>query len=257
MAELLQIRVHGDPSLPVLIYLPGLHGDWTLIGGFRQHASSRVRFVELTYPRTLDWTLDDYATAIETALAQQGITAGWLLGESFGSQILWTLVKRGRFQAEGIVLAGGFVQHPLCWAARLAEITTGSFLFALFVRAMFGFTRFGQIRYRKLPDAFAMIHEFSLRRTKDDARAAVHRLHLVAGSDPRSTASTTRIPVFHLTGWLDPIVPWPFVRHWLRKNCPALRSFKMINTADHNVLVTAPREAAAQILAWMNVEAVA
>jgi len=34
--EVLQMRVHGDAGLPALIYLPGTHGDWTLITGFRQ-----------------------------------------------------------------------------------------------------------------------------------------------------------------------------------------------------------------------------
>jgi len=53
MAEELQLRIHGEGSLPTLIYLPGLHGDWTLIGGFRQALAGRARFVEVTYPRTL------------------------------------------------------------------------------------------------------------------------------------------------------------------------------------------------------------
>ena len=60
-----QLRIHGDASLPTLIYLPGLHGDWTLVGGFREAVDGRVRFVEMTYPRTLTWSLDDYAAAIE------------------------------------------------------------------------------------------------------------------------------------------------------------------------------------------------
>jgi hypothetical protein len=88
MLETLQLRIHGDPTLPALIYFPGLHGDWTLIGGFRKHLSGRVRFVELTYPRTLTWSLADYAANIETVLAQNDITRGWLLGESYGSQIV-------------------------------------------------------------------------------------------------------------------------------------------------------------------------
>ena len=120
MAEELQLRVHGEASLPTLIYLPGLHGDWTLIGGFRKAIGEKVRFVEFTYPRTLTWSLDDYAAAIETALAQNGITGGWLLGESYGSQVLWALLARGKFQAQGAILAGGFVKHPMRWAVRLA-----------------------------------------------------------------------------------------------------------------------------------------
>ena len=58
MEEKLQLRVYGDASLPTLIYLPGMHGDWTLIGGFRNAVAGRVRFVEMTYPRTLTWSLD-------------------------------------------------------------------------------------------------------------------------------------------------------------------------------------------------------
>jgi hypothetical protein len=29
--ERLEVRVHGAASWPTLVYLPGLHGDWTLI----------------------------------------------------------------------------------------------------------------------------------------------------------------------------------------------------------------------------------
>jgi len=75
---------------------------------------------------------------------------------------------------------------------------------------------------------------------------------LIAQSDPRPIASQTTLPVFGLTGILDPLVPWPFTRRWLRKNCPALRDYKIIRRADHNVLSTAPKEAAKQVLEWMN-----
>ena len=61
MKEKLEMRTYGDASLPTLIYLPGLHGDWTLVGSFRHALGGRVRFVEFTYPRTLTWSLEDYA----------------------------------------------------------------------------------------------------------------------------------------------------------------------------------------------------
>src|SRR5580692_813946 len=125
MMEELELRIYGDASWPTLIYLPGLHGDWTLIGRFRKLVIGQVRFVEFTYPRTLVWLLDDYAANIESVLAQNGITHGWLLGESFGSQVLWSMIGRGKFQAQGIILAGGFVKHPFRWLVLLAEKTFG------------------------------------------------------------------------------------------------------------------------------------
>src|SRR5438876_7314022 len=93
-AEHLQIRIHGDASLPTLIYLPGLHGDWTLVTSFRLAIAGRVRFVEFTYPRTLTWSLDDYAAAVAAELHANGIERGWLLAESFSSQVAWTLIGK-------------------------------------------------------------------------------------------------------------------------------------------------------------------
>jgi pimeloyl-ACP methyl ester carboxylesterase len=251
MAEELQLRIHGDASLPTLIYLPGLHGDWTLIGSFRHALGGRVRFVEMTYPRTLTWSLDDYAAAIEIALAQHGITGGWLLGESYGSQPLWSLVGRGKFAARGVILAGGFVKHPMCRAVRLAEKATGRISNAFFVWIIFSYAKIARFRYRRSPEVLSTIDEFVARRTELDRRAAQHRLHLIAENDPRHIARQTALPVFGLSGWLDPIVPWPRVRCWLRKNCPSLRDYKVLGNADHNVLSTAPREAAKQVLEWV------
>jgi len=156
------------------------------------------------------------------------------------------------FRIEGVILAGGFVKHPMRWAVRLAEKLTGRISAALFVRIVFGYAKIARFRYRRSPETLATIDEFIVRRTELDRRAAQHRLHLVAENDPRPIASQTRLPVFGLSGILDPIVPWPFTRRWLRNNCPALRDYKIIRRADHNVLSTAPMEAASQVLDWMS-----
>jgi hypothetical protein len=47
-------------------------------------------------------------------------------------------------------------------------------------------------------------------------------------------------------------VPWIFVLPWLRGDCPALREYRVIWHADHNVLGTAPKAAAELVLRWMN-----
>ena len=251
MTEKLEIRIHGDAALPTLIYLPGLHGDWTLVGGFRLAVGNRVRFVEMTYRRTLTWSLDDYAQAIETALAERGIVRGWLLGESFGSQVLWSLAGRGRFPVEAAILAGGFVRYSMRWGVRLAERIGGSIPLSLITRMLFGYAKVARFRYRHSPETLANIHQFIARRTELDRQAAVHRLRLIARNDPRPIARQIKVPVYGLTGLIDPIVPWCCARPWLKKNCPSLRDYKIIPNADHNVLGTAPESAARQILGWM------
>jgi pimeloyl-ACP methyl ester carboxylesterase len=251
MLEAMQIRIHGADTLPTVVYLPGLHGDWTLVGNFRRQLTGKVRFVELTYPRTTTWSLDEYAVAIEVALAQNGIRRGWLLGESFGSQILWPLVGRGKFSVQGIILAGGFVRHPLRCLVRLAEKIFGRLPFSVMVWAMYAFTKYVRIHFRDSPESLADIDEFAARRTRLDCLAATHRLHLIAVNDPRPVARATALPLFYLTGLFDPVVPWPLVRYWLRKNCPALRAVKVVRSADHNVLGTGSKAAARQVVKWI------
>ncbi len=251
MEEKLEMRVHGDASLPTLIYVPGLHGDWTLVGSFRHAIRGRVRFVEVTYPRTLTWSLEDYAQGVESALAQRGIVRGWLLGESFGSQVVWSLVARNQFQAEAVILAGGFVRHPMRWGVRLAERLCGGIPLGLLTHMLFGYAKVARFRYRHAPETLANIHEFIARRTEPDREAAVHRLRLIAGNDPRPVARQASVPVYALTGLVDPIVPWLFVRPWLRRHCPALRDYRIVWRADHNVLGTGAQAAAKEILRWM------
>src|SRR4051812_41264320 len=121
-----QIRVSGPETAPVLIYLPGLHGDWTLIGSFKAAIGNQVRFVEITYPRTTSWTLAEYATRILEGLRKVGITDGWLLAESFGSQIGWEILRQientsGSFRPVGLVIAGGFVRYPVLPIVRVVR----------------------------------------------------------------------------------------------------------------------------------------
>ncbi len=251
MPEELQIRIHNPQAKQTLIYLPGLHGDWTLIGGFRDALRDRARFVEITYPRTLTWSLDDYAAGVENALHTAGINGGWLLGESFGSQVLWPMLGRNRFRVCGAILAGGFARHPTILGVRLAHRIAGALSLNLVVGVLFGYARLARWRFRKSPKSLEAINEFIARRTKLDQQAAQHRLRLLTVTDPCDIIRAAKVPIYALSGLFDPIVPWMFARHWFRRNCPALRAYRIVWKADHNVLGTAPSIAAEQVLAWM------
>lgn len=251
MSELLQIRVHGDAALPTLIYLPGLHGDWTLVTSFRLAVRGRVRFVEFTYPRSLEWSLEAYADAVEGALLAEGIGRGWVLAESFGSQVAWPLMQPRRFQPEGLILAGGFVKHPLKRCVQVTERLGMGVSLTWLTRVLFWYARVARLRFRHAPEVLAGLQEFLVRRTELDRRAAVHRLRLIAGSDLRPIARATSVPVFHLTGVLDPVVPWPPVQRWLRRECPGWRANRVVWTADHNVLGTGTAASAEQVLRWL------
>ena len=269
MPHEVEVRVHGSDSLPVLVYLPGMHGDWTLVGSFRAAVARHVRFVEVVYPRTSDWSLSDYAQKIQAALLERGITRGWLLGESFGSQIAWELIELGAagdelpvhaqskqtqssFHVEGLILAGGFVRHPVIWGVRLAGRVSRAVPMKVLKSCCWVYARYANFRHRRAPETLANIAEFVARRTVAADRIAVtHRYQLIAENDLQPAARQTRLPVFYLAGLFDPLVPWPWVRLWLRRHCPGYRGGITVLRADHNVLGTAPQASAERVLAWM------
>ena len=116
------------------------------------------------------------------------------------------------------------------------------------------YARYARFRHRRAPETLACISEFVKNRTSEtDRRAICHRYDIIAHNDLRTVARHTRLPVYQLCGFFDPIVPWLFVRPWLRMNCPGFRGWNLVWRADHNVLGTAPQASAEQILRWMGV----
>lgn len=211
-----------------------------------------MAFAEFTYPRTTEWSLDDYAQAIEETLLRAGIESGWVLAESFGSQIAWPLCAPARrWTPHGLILAGGFGRYPLMPLARLGTRVAPGFAARWLRGALRGYATVARWRFRASPSVVADIHEFVDRRTDADLRAALHRLRLIVGNHPEDLAAAVRGPVHYLTGFFDPVVPWTQVPRWLRTHCPAYRGRHRILSADHNVLGSAPGRAAAVVRRWM------
>ena len=251
----LQIRVHGQPDRPTLVYLPGLHGDWTLVGSFRAAIRDHVRFVEFTYPRTESWSLDDHAEAIFASLREHELRTGWILAESFGSVLGWKILERAAqhgFNPQGLILAGGFVRYPIMPLVHFTQ-SVNRHVPLSFLRAFCNFyARYAQFRHRRAPETLSDVTEFVRRRVEPaDRQAICYRYTLIAQSDARDIALRAQVPIYQLCGFFDPVVPWPFVRAWLKDQCRQARAWKLIWAADHNVLGTAPRQAADQVIEWM------
>lgn len=246
MADI-SIRVHPG-SGPTLIYLPGIHGDWGLIGAFRRALGARVRFVEFAYSKE-DLSMERLAELVHGELTARGVATGWLLGQSFGSQVGWALLARG-FRANGVVLAGGFVKHPWPWGARLfrALLSSPDWLIGPGYRA---YTALCNALARRGPEEAEELMAFARNRGGKDWKATTWRLTLIAEGDPRATARATRAPVHYLGGRIDPLVPWPLVTRWLKRECPGYKGEVILPYADHNVLGSSPRESAERVLAWI------
>jgi pimeloyl-ACP methyl ester carboxylesterase len=225
-----------------------------MIGNLSNCLRGKVRLVIITYPRTLTWSLDDYAAAVEAVLLVRNIRQGWLLAESFSSQVAWAIIGRGKFAVQGIIMAGGFVKHPMRWAVRPVGVLCRRSLLRWVFPVYRIYVKTFRLKGRNDGQSTEYIHSFIARRTDLDLQAMRHRLRLIASNDPRAIARHSAVPVFGLTGLIDPIVPWPFVRGWLRKHCPGLRDYQIIFGSDHTVLNMAAEPSARKILEWINGE---
>jgi pimeloyl-ACP methyl ester carboxylesterase len=227
-----ELRVHEGDG-PTLVYLPGLHGDWGLIGQFRRDLGRRVRFVEFAYSKD-PVTLPDLSRLVHEALGRAGISGGWLLGQSFGSQVAWGLLERG-YAADGVILAGGFVKHPWPWGAAFLRAVMGG-LPAGVVKPVYSFySRACNALARREPERAAEIMEFAARR----------------GAPEWKAARGAKAPVYYLGGGIDPLVPWPLVTRWLKRECPGYKGAAILPLSDHNVLGSAPKASADRVLGWL------
>ena len=254
--EQLLCRAHGDSDRPTILYLPGIHGDWTLFSSFRALAQENFHVIEMTYPRKADWDLRNYARAISNEILERDLNDIWLLAESFGSQIAWELLNPAarlsvnRFS--GLILAGGFVRHPFPWLVGLARLGMAVFPHSVWSMLFRIYGSYAIFRHRKAPETRQAVREFVARRTPRDLAAIKRRLELIRLNDPSAIARVVTLPVYLLSGALDPVVPSLPVLRWLRKNCPTLAGERVIWPADHNVLGTEPGESLRQIARWIH-----
>lgn len=253
--ETIGLETGGNATGPNLVYLPGLHGDGTLATGLRRELGADVRWLGVIYPRTTAWTLADYANAIARRLNQEVHGEIWLLAESFGSQVAWALLElpeATRPRIAGVILAGGFVRHPWLSCVRIAQ-----FIFSRAPRWLFGaalrtYALVLRLRHRSCTHTATNLNEFLARRLAPGDRDAMsQRFDLITGSKAESIASANTTPVFQLTGFWDPVVPWPGITRWLRRRCPGWRGRAVVPWADHAVLVTQPAAAARHIRSWL------
>src|SRR5205814_4808393 len=116
-----------------------------------------------------------------------------------GGRVDGVPLSRPRFQVEGLILAGGFVRHPVIWAVRLAGRVSGAipmWCVKLFCAA---YARYARFRHKRAPETFASIAQFVANRTQEaDRRAIVHRYTLIADNDLRPVAPAFGRPVFYL-----------------------------------------------------------
>jgi len=148
----------------------------------------------------------------------------------------------------------GVRASPVAMGRSISSKVVDDVSFAVITRILLGIRPSQRFRFAGRPETFDEIQQFVAGLTQRDLAPPNHRLHLVAQNDPAPWRAKFSVPLYGLSGLFDPVVPWFWVRRWLRGNCPGLKGYRIIWLADHNVLGTSPDVAAEQIRTWMGLE---
>lgn len=250
-------RVSGPADSPVLVYLPGVHGDWTLMGELRALLAPHCRLIEIAYPHAAsDWTLDDYAFRLAALFDRLALPPAHLLGESFGSLVAWEFTGRHPERVRSIILAGGFCASPGPFRVALGRLAAGLMPASLATRCAALYFR---LRWRSSPTVLSHAiagpeESFPAMRTRRGWRAIRNRLQIIARTDLRSRLCTVNAPVLYLGGARDIIVPVRREIATLRRQLPSQTPFhsELLPRASHAILPARPAQTARIIIDWIN-----
>lgn len=244
-------QVSGLESHPPVVYLPGVHGDWTPLERARSLLNRAHRLIEVAYPRVSHWTLSDFSHGLEHLLDQLGIHSAHLVGESFGSLVAWQFGLTHPGRVRSLVLVGGFSQPPRFGVAGIAsaalKVTPTAALetgIDLYVARK---TKRGE---RRSHDAGG---PYPATRTDRGRLATANRMAIIQRADFRSHLGSVEFPVRYLGGTRDIVVPVRREVATLSRRLPAGCRFQseLVAGAPHPILASHPHPTTDQITRWI------
>ncbi len=195
----------GDRNAPPILYLPGVHGDWTPQLAARPLLSRDFRFIETAYPRIETWSIDDFAQALKNLLDDLGIESAHIVGESFGSLVMWQFGIANPERVRSFTLVGGFSRPPRFRVAAAAAAALKSLPTSLLESAIdlyvAGRSALGEDR-----ESFD-IGAYPAARTLQGRRATAKRMSIIQASDFTAQLQEIKFPVRYLGATNDIVVP--------------------------------------------------
>ncbi|MCL5271004.1 MAG: alpha/beta hydrolase [bacterium] len=240
---------------PTVVYLPGVHGDWTPLGWLRPHLARATRLVETAYPRQAEWTLVDHAASLARLIGRLDGRPVHVLAESFGSLVGWQFALDYPGCAASLILAGGFTRPPHPFQVGAARAGLRLVPRRVFEKGMdLYLARVAHYAGAPVPGLDGATPPFAAVRGRRGRRALMNRLRLIQHADFRGRLNEIGMPVAYLGGAADRIVP---VREEVavleRVLAPVCRfRSRIIPGAPHPILPACAREAARFVMEWIN-----
>jgi pimeloyl-ACP methyl ester carboxylesterase len=245
-------RISGPPDAPVLIYIPGIHGDWTPMRRLQPLLSQRLRLVEVAYPRAPEWSLEDYTARLLDLFLLLDIGPAHLLAESFGSLIGLDFALHCPERVRSIVIAGGFCSSPGRLRVGLARRLLGLIQPRIFEWGIDLYLAW-VIRGRLPIEGDFREDFFPASRTRRGWQAVLSRLDIIRRTDFRPRLARLRTPIFYLGGSRDWVVPVrrtiDLFKRCLHESC-VFRNL-VIPGAPHAILPACARSISGIITDWV------
>lgn len=245
-------RISGCIEAPLAIYLPGIHGDWTPLETARDALSSRVRLVEIEYPKEPGWDMQRYAHSVRELIDSLKADRAHIVAESFGSLVAWEFALHAPDRIRSLILVGGFTSTPGMFKTTVAKAGLSMVPTILFEKVVDIYSR---SRGRKKTDGHGggSIIPYSSVRTAQGHRATISRLAHVQAADYRSELHKMHFPVRYIGGARDRVIPVAREIDRLTAALPQMSAFesRLIPGAPHMIVASHPDETTASICDWI------
>jgi 3-oxoadipate enol-lactonase len=246
-------QVTGPEEHPPLVYLPGVHGDWTPLGRARSLLNESFQLVEAAYPRVAHWSLADFSQALESLLDALKLDSVHLVGESFGSLVAWEFGLTHPRRVRSLALVGGF-SHPPSRTAGLAKHALSLVPTALFETGVDMYVAHKNRRGEPRHPPGEGVPPYAAVRTASGRRATANRMRLIQRTDFRPLLSQVAFPVRYIGGEKDRLVPVQRELRTLQQHLPAICNFqgRVLPGAPHMIIVSHPEQTVEHLAEWVS-----
>jgi 3-oxoadipate enol-lactonase len=242
----------GDPSSPAILFLPGVHGDWTPQTRARSELIQDFHLVETAYPRVKHWAIADFARSLNALLDHLGIESAHIVGESFGSLVGWQFGVEYPDRVKSFTLLGGFSRPPrfrvaAAAATALKRLPTGVLESGIDLYVA-GKSVIGEHREKFDTGAYPAT------RTPSGRLATANRMSIIQATDFREHLAKIDFPVRYLGGANDIVVPVRREISTLMEHLPPECEFQgeLIKGAPHPIIASHPEQTAQQLSHWVH-----
>lgn len=243
----------GKEDSPPVVYLPGVHGDWTPLARARSLLNAEVRLVEAAYPRLSHWKLEDFARALEELLDALELESAHLVGESFGSLVAWEFGVSRPERVRSLLLVGGFSQPPPFGGAAIARHALSLMPTVLLEAGVDLYVAHQNWRgQHRLPPAEGA-RPYAAVRTSRGRRATANRMQIIQRTDFRPHLPRVAFPVRYIGGEKDRLVSVRREVGTLESHLSPACDFqsRVLPAAPHMIIASHPEQTAAQIKSWV------